>query len=165
MWIKEFSNFYLPADMCIVHENIAYPSVEHFFVAMKSLDVSVRLEVARIGHPAEAKEFGNSIKLRPDWSHVRRSVMLFALRQKFEHKHMKQALLDSGHQNIVHEVHWHDNFWASCVCPSCVDAEKHNLLGVCLMKVRAELIENNNVDLYLQDWHEEYYGTPCKVIA
>ena len=165
MWIKEFSNFFMPANTYIVNENIAYPSIEHFFVAMMSVDDDVRLRVARIEHPAEAKKFGKSIKLRPNWHQVRRSVMLYALRQKFEHKHMKQALLESGDRNIVHEVHWHDNYWASCVCPKCADAEKHNLLGVLLMQIRTELVENNNVDRYLQDWHEEYYGTPCKVLA
>ena len=165
MWIKEFSNFYLPADMHILHEGIAYQSVEHFFVAMKSVEDSVRLRVARIEHPAEAKKFGKSINRRPNWHQVKRSVMLYALRQKFENKHMKQALLNSGNQTIVHEVHWHDNFWASCVCPKCADKEKVNLLGVLLMQIRAELVENANVDKYLQDWHEEYYGTPCKVLA
>ena len=165
MWIKEFSNFYMHANEWIVHQNIAYPSIEHFFVAMMTLDVSERLKIARLDHPAEAKKYGNTFSRRKDWRKIRRSVMLYALRQKFSVPSMKEALLSTGNHEIVHEVHWHDNFWASCVCPKCAGKEKVNLLGVLLIKVRAEFVENSNVSAYATDWHEVFYGTPCKDLS
>jgi len=165
MWINEFSNFYLPAHKHILYEHIAYPSIEHFFVAMMTTDIAERLKIAGIEHPAEAKKYGKGFARRKDWHRVKRSVMLFALRQKFTDPSMKEALLDSGDQEIVHLVHWHDNYWASCVCPKCADKEKGNMLGILLMKVRAEISDHSNITQYLSDWHQAYYGTPCKVLV
>lgn len=173
MWTKEFSNFYLPADhLGIVYERIAYPSVEHFFVAMKSVDVAERYKIALIAHPAEAKKYGRSIQLRPDWLDIRVDVLRYGIRQKFLlDNDLRILLVDSYPAPITHLVHWHDNFWASCICNGCSSKEKVNMLGQLLMELREQLVKR----AFDPDWHflqimlnrnrkpnAVYYGTPCK---
>ena len=162
MWIKEFSNFYLPAEHPgITFDCINYPTVEHFFVAMKTLDVNQRLMIAAIDHPAEAKKRGYSLDLRPDWKKVRVSVLKWGVRRKFEFGPMAKLLLATGNEEIVHQVHWHDNFWADCICPKCVNVEAKNMLGVLLMRIREDLRDVNRVPCISR---KVFYGTPCRIV-
>ena len=48
-WLSNFS----PAT--IVHEGITYPSVEHFYVAMKTPDPKIREQIAALKTAGQAK--------------------------------------------------------------------------------------------------------------
>lgn len=169
MWLKEFSNFHLPAEHPgIVHDLICYPTVEHFFAAMKAVDISDRIKIARAKHPAEAKKLGTQVELRPEWSKVRRAVSWYGLQHKFGNDaNLAWLLIDSGDEEIIHRVHWHDNFWAACQCPKCVDKPKHNVLGEQLMKLRSLLVERGFESIHetVQPHRTVYFGTPCKIAA
>jgi len=169
MWHKEFSNFHLPSEHPgITHELMCYPTVEHFFAAMKTLDISDRFRIAQAGHPAEAKKIGTQVKLRPDWRDVRRSVSWYGLQQKFGNDiNLANLLIDTDDAEIIHRVHWHDNFWAACQCSSCANKTKQNVLGEQLMKLRSLLVERgfDNIHDGLKPLRKSYFGTPCNIAA
>lgn len=163
MWIKEFSNFYLPEDDYIFHKNIYYPTIEHFFTSMMTDDPILQLEIARANHPAAAKKIGRRFARHVHWHKYKTEVMLFALRQKFSNPDLAKLLVDTGDAEIIHEVHWHDNYWAACVCPACAHKDKYNLLGKLLMQIRDELNSFELMKLVEKlPAHPVFYGTPVK---
>ena len=74
------SNFYWNE---IEFEGIIYPTNEHFFQAMKTLDIDERRAIANCRTPGQAKRMGRRVALRPDWEDVKESVMLEGLYLKF----------------------------------------------------------------------------------
>lgn len=130
------SNFY---DSMICHEYIFYPTVEHYFQAMKSTDLKIRKWIADAPTPGEAKRRGRAIQLRPDWEEVKEQVMLDGLRLKFKIPALREMLLETRSSELIEGNYWHDNTWGNCSCDKCKDIEGKNMLGKLLMKVRSEL--------------------------
>lgn len=124
------SNFY-PSP--IVYEGIEYPTVEHAFQAVKSLDENTRKMVARQETPGLAKREGRHLKLRSDWESVKVSIMHDLLLLKFSIPELKNKLLNTGNQFLVEGNYWHDTFWGVC------NGEGENQLGHLLMEVRKEI--------------------------
>ena len=133
------SNFYMHS---IEEDGITYPSNEHYFQAMKSLDRHERLFIAAAETPGKAKRRGRQTSLRADWESVKDEVMLNALRLKFADPILGQKLLDTGDEELIEGNHWHDNVWGVCSCPQCPGVGQ-NRLGRYLMKVREELKGQN----------------------
>ncbi len=140
------SNFY-PVE--IEHQGIKYPSVEHFYVAMKVNDQQLingkyytpgdfREMIASIPDPGKIKRIGRSAKLRSDWDQQKLKVMNWGVRQKFKQEPFKEMLLATGDQLLVEGNYWHDNVFGSCNCDKCGDSGENNL-GKILMDVRNEL--------------------------
>jgi ribA/ribD-fused uncharacterized protein len=135
------SNFYL----CKVeHQGIVYPSVEHFYVAMKSNDEQLvdgkyyttgdlREFVSTIPTATEVKRFGRKLKLRKDWDTKKIEVMNFGVREKFKNELLKKLLLETGKEELIEGNWWNDKFWGVC------DGKGENHLGKILMEVRREL--------------------------
>jgi len=141
--IKEFkeeyrwlSNFY-PVN--IEYGNLIFPSVEHFYVAMKSQDDLFRLSIASLsGYEANiAKKLGKTITLRADWDDIKLEVMEYALRQKFNVEKFKTLLLETKDEIIQEGNMWNDKFWGVCLKTN----EGENNLGKLIMKIREELIK------------------------
>ncbi len=103
------SNFY-PAK--IQHQGITYPTVEHYYVAMKikndqQIDgrdityIDCREMIAKM--PAEqagkVKQLGRILKVRKDWEDVKMGVMLWGVREKFKHDDLKQCYLIPVNKN------------------------------------------------------------------
>jgi ribA/ribD-fused uncharacterized protein len=141
------SNFY-PVE--IEHQGIKYPTVEHYYVAMKvkgdqMIDgrfypqPDVREMISMIKTPGDAKRFGrNKIRLRKDWNDVKLEVMNWTIREKFKDPKLKEMLLSTEGEELVDGTNWHDVFWGVCSCPKCNGSGENNL-GKILMKVRDEL--------------------------
>lgn len=124
----------------ITWRDIDYPTVEHFFQAMKTRNVDEQKKIARCGTPAKAKKKGRSLTLRKDWLEIRDQVMETGLKLKFTvNSHLTDALLSTGEQQLVEGNHWHDNYWGSCTCHNCRNIPDKNKLGIALMNLRAEL--------------------------
>lgn len=135
------SNFYL----CKVeHQGIVYPSVEHFYVAMKSNDEQLidgkyytngdlREFVATIPTATEVKRFGRKLKLRKDWETKKMEVMNYGVREKFKNELLKTQLLETGNEELIEGNWWNDVFWGFC------NGKGENHLGKILMEVRKEL--------------------------
>ena len=140
------SNFYPPK---IEHQGITYPTVEHYYVAMKvkndqQIDgkfityIDCRELIAKMPNPSRVKQFGKIIKIRRDWDDVKLDVMLWGIREKFKHTDLKDLLLSTGDQELVEGNTWNDTYWGIC------RGEGQNNLGKILMKVRMELRQQND---------------------
>ena len=130
------SNFY---HSPIFYEGIVYPTNEHFFQAMKTLDLEERKKIAAADTPGKAKRMGRSVILRPDWERIKVDVMRTGLMLKFTDAALAKKLLDTGDEELVEGNWWHDNTWGNCHCTECSRKGGRNLLGMLLMEVRKEL--------------------------
>jgi len=132
---EKFSNFY---PVIIRYEDIEFPSVEHAYVAAKSLDKMFRYRISQI--PADqagrAKREGRKIKLRKNWHLLRYPFMRIFLIQKFALPEFGDLLLSTRNAYIEEGNYWHDNYWGNCYCDKCKDIEGKNNLGKLIMEVR-----------------------------
>ena len=126
------SNFY---QCRIIYNGIEYSSVEAAFQSMKTTDVSIRYIFSHL-NPAQAKQLGRTIQLRPDWEDIKYDVMYECLIRKFtQNIDLKQKLLETGNQILIEGNSWQDYVWGMNF--SCTKGE--NNLGKILMRIRQEL--------------------------
>lgn len=127
------SNFY--PSFITDEDYITYPTVEHYFQAMKTLDKGVRFYIAIQATPGKAKRLGRRLDLRPDWEFIKDSIMEEALRIKFSNPKLRKALLDTGDEYLEEGNTWGDQYWGVC------NGVGKNKLGKLLMKIRQEIKE------------------------
>ena len=148
------SNFW---EVEIKFDGITYPSVEHYYVAMKvdepqkitikvdKEDVEVYMDVQQIREyiseletSSKAKTFGKEqIKQRKDWEDLKISIMKYGLEQKYNQEPFRTKLIETGDEYIQEGNTWKDTFWG-------VDldtGEGKNVLGKMIMKIRENLIK------------------------
>ncbi len=120
------------------YEDITYPSVEHAYVASKTLDISFRRNVAAM--PANqaglVKKWGRTVDLRPNWKNLKVEIMHELLLDKFQQQPFKDLLMRTENQKLIEGNFWHDNFWGDCFCKKCKDIPGENMLGIDLMGIR-----------------------------
>lgn len=134
------SNFY---ESDIVDGNgIIYPTVEHYFQALKTTDPVARYDIALAPTPGKAKRKGRQVNLRPDWEQIKEQVMYNAIIQKFSNKALREKLLATEDEYLEEGNLWHDNEWGNCICERCVNIPGKNKLGKILMRVREEIRNN-----------------------
>lgn len=128
------SNF---ADSPFTHDGIVYPTNEHFYQAMKSLDRKERKRIAALRTAGGSKRAGRKLTLRKDWESVKIGVMREGLRLKFkEGSVLAEMLVATAPATLVEGNHWGDKFWG-------VDnktGQGKNWLGKLLMERRAKLL-------------------------
>lgn len=124
------SNFY-PA--LVVLDRVTYRTVEHAYVAAKSLDAAFRQEVWDTDTPGQVKRLGRRVELRSDWDDVKLAVMDDLLRQKFMAPKERQLLLTTGKRTLVEGNNWGDTFWGVCKNTG------QNHLGRLLMQIRLDI--------------------------
>jgi len=135
------SNFY----PCIVYDDnhILYPTVEHYYQAMKSYDINVHRRVASILNAKDAKQFGKRIideqlDFRDDWAEVKLKIMTKGLLQKFESdSKLGYDLVNTIGYVLIEGNKWGDNYWG-------VDLNTgvgENKLGIILMRIRENLLK------------------------
>ena len=128
------SNFY---NSPINIEGITYPTVEHFFQAMKSEDIEVRKIIALYATPAIAKKRGRQLILRKDWESVKDTYMIKGLLAKFiTHKELQNKLIATAPKQLVEGNVWGDKYWGKC------NNEGLNMLGLMLMFIRNMIINS-----------------------
>ena len=118
-------------------EGHTYRTVEHAYVASKTLCLEDRLYIKSLSKPSEAKRFGKSLELRGDWEDVKLVLMEDFTRQKFSSGVIREKLLGTGDSVIVEENWWGDTFWGVC------KGSGENHLGKIIMKVRSEIKGQN----------------------
>ena len=134
-----FSNFDPAPVNC--NMGVRHPTVEHAYQSMKTTDRAERERIAALPTPGQAKRAGRRLRLRDDWERTKVIAMLHVLRQKFEPgSAYALALLATGDTELIEWNAWHDRAWGKCSCERC-GGVGHNLLGLALMRVRAELRE------------------------
>ena len=130
-------------------QGIEYWTVENFYQAMKTKDLSERAKIAKMT-PKEAKRYcgkhNKAFKLREDWDQIKIDVMEWALVRKFVPGTNDYDKLMTTKGEIVEWNNWHDNFWGQCKCDRCKNIKGKNTLGKLLMKIRQIEGEKNVTD-------------------
>ena len=122
------SNFY-PARITI--GDVSYPTLEHAYQALKTVDPKERHAILKQVTPAGAKRYGKKLVLRPKWDNVKIGVMFALLRLKFAEPQLRKKLLSTGDAELIEGNYRGDTFWGVCRDIG------ENHLGKLLMKVRA----------------------------
>lgn len=128
-----FSNF---AAYPIMLGEKLWPTSEHYFQAQKFEDTDHQEAIRADKSPMVAARLGRSRskKLRADWESVKDSVMLDAVRAKFEqHDDARATLLGTGDALLVEHTE-NDRYWGDGG-----DGSGKNMLGQILMQVRDEI--------------------------
>jgi len=137
------SNFF-PCN--IIHDDLHFPSTEHYYQALKTTDYHTQLRVSSLSSAADAKDFGkkimqNDLLFRDDWEDVKLKIMTEALLQKFApDSTLAQELINTNGYVLIEGNYWGDNYWG-------VDYKTgvgENKLGILLMRIRHKLIHNHD---------------------
>src|SRR5690554_2270006 len=126
----EFSNF---ARFAIQLDGKSWPTSEHYFQAMKFLDIANQNDVRDAKTPMIAAKMGRDRKrpLRKDWEAVKDDIMRKAVRAKFtQHADLQKLLLDTGDAKLVEHTA-NDAYWGDGG-----NGSGKNMLGIILMQVR-----------------------------
>lgn len=119
--IKEFKNEYswlsnfTPCS--IEFAGFIYPSVEHAYVASKTLDQFERGMIQLMKEPEKVKRFGRTLELRKDWEKIKIDMMIQFTAYKYSHYNpvLRKLLLDTGEEHIQEGNNWNDKFWGVCL--------------------------------------------------
>lgn len=130
------SNFY----MCPVMWNkMMFPSSEHAYMASKTDDSAIHQHILSLKKAQEARDFGQTFPLRPQWENVKYRYMKEVVKDKFtRNTHLAIKLLETGDAKLIEGGTWHDQYWGICNCPK-HQGEGKNALGQILMEIREEL--------------------------
>jgi len=131
------SNFY---KIAVPFEGMLWPTSEHSFQGVKTLDEGQRRLICHAATPGKAKRLGRTVELREDWENIKFNMMLRILMSKFRFgTDISNKLLATGDAVLVEGNNWHDNIWGHCFCEKCRTEVGMNGLGKLLMVVRNQL--------------------------
>ena len=126
------SNFYASP---VVMNGLTYPTVENAFQAAKA--PPERRTQYTLCTPGQAKRWGRSEQLPPDWETIKMELMLQLLKFKFAYgTPLAAALITTSDEELIEGNNWGDDYWGRCSCFG------KNHLGRLLMHVRKELHEH-----------------------
>ena len=132
---KFLSNFF-PSPIC--WQERIWPTVEHAYQAMKSLDEQVQERIRNANTPNEAKRMGNVINRngtrRPDWKEINLGLMENLLRKKFANSALRKMLAATAPRKLIEGNVWKDTFFGV------YNGKGENHLGMLLMKIRDEVL-------------------------
>ena len=139
------SNFYpSPINMKLHDEYILFPTVEHYYQAMKVATPEAISEILKLKTPGETKRWGRTCDLREDWEFIKNEIMMEALEVKFrKNSKLSHLLLKTNNEILIEGNTWHDNYWGKCFCSKCKNKLYKNTLGKMLMYVRKNLREKD----------------------
>lgn len=149
-----FSNF---SKHGIELDDAFWPTTEHYYQGMKTLNVEEREAIRSAATPREAKNLGMACTLRDDWElsvgdekmhalfsddrgvvveFAKDHYMFSALTAKFvQHEDLRARLLETGDAILVEDFH-KDSYWANGA-----DRNGLNKLGRMLMFLRRRIRE------------------------
>lgn len=117
----------------IWHIGLEFPTVEHAFQWMKTVDPEERESIRLASTPGRAKRLGRRASLRPNWEEIKVDAMEMLLRIKFaEGTPLRKQLDATSPAELIEGNHWGDTFWGVC------RGAGRNQLGLLLMKIRDE---------------------------
>ncbi len=108
------SNFW-PCNVTAYGE--VFKSVDSAYQAAKYPSISVRKVFLELS-PSTAKKMGKSknLEIRPDWEHVKVSIMYNLLTQKFNsliNPELDKLLRNTGAKHLEERNYWGDMFWGT----------------------------------------------------
>ena len=116
-------------------EDAYWPSVEHYYQAMK-FDSDYRQQVRAATHPKRARKLGRYRlkRRRKDWKKIKVTAMTRGVYTKCKtHPEVAEALLATGERTLIENSNY-DYFWG---CGR--DRRGDNMYGKVLMRVRDKL--------------------------
>lgn len=119
-------------------EDKTWPSVEHYFQAMKFEDQNYQEKIRQAEHPKRARSLGRRRfkRLKKDWKKVKATFMTRAVYTKCRtYPHIAEALLNTDDKKLI-ENSQYDYYWG---CGR--DRRGTNMYGQVLMNVRDRLRE------------------------
>jgi ribA/ribD-fused uncharacterized protein len=138
------SNFY-PSP--VEYENYLYPTVEHAYQSLKSLDPTTRKYIASCLTPSGAKYYAKKIPLRPDWNDVKLQIMYDLVYDKFtRHNNLTTKLLATYNRLLIEGNNHNDTYWGAVPERVYIDGnfttiyKGSNHLGKILMEVREKIL-------------------------
>jgi len=135
------SNFY-DRNIVVYYDGICYKSSEAAYQSAKVLCKKNRKIFTSLS-PVDAMKRGKAVDIRPDWSSVKDDIMYQIVKDKFtRNPHMRDFLISTYPMKIEEGNDWGDTYWGIC------NGKGENKLGKILMRVRKELIINNNLGGY-----------------
>lgn len=131
---RQFSNFF---DSPIVIDEKFYPTVEHYYQAMKAETAKDAEKIRKAKTPHDAKKLGRKIKIRSNWDDKKFNIMLNGLYAKFtQNPELAVILLETGDVTIHEDCK--DSWWGGG--PNFPGGR--DWLGKALMIIRKKLREN-----------------------
>lgn len=129
------SNFW-PITGGLHYDGILYPTTEHAYQALKTMDDEKRMDIALLGTAGQAKRAGKTIKpLRWNWETIKLDIMFDLNFLKFaRNRTLREKLLATGDAELIEGNTWGDTFWGQC------NGKGQNELGNIIMQVR-ELLQ------------------------
>jgi len=118
-----------------------WPSVEHYYQAMKFEDTGLRESIRLAEHPADTQKLAkkNKRQVRKDWAKVKETYMTRGIYiQCRTHPEVASALLKTAEKQLIENSQF-DYFWG---CGR--DGRGENAYGKILMEVRTRLREEAN---------------------
>ena len=125
------SNFY-PTPI-YDNDGKEYPTVEHYFQAMKTFNPQKREPIRLAESPGKAKRIGRLVQLREDWEDRKLDIMKKVLIQKFQIPELRNKLLATGDEELIEGNFWNDIYWGVC------KEKEENHLGKLLMSIREKI--------------------------
>ena len=122
-------------------EGVEWPSVEHYYQAMKFEDPEYQQRIRQADHPRKARKLGRSRlkKRRKDWRQIKTTVMTRGVYSKCRtYPEIARALLATGSKTLIENSNY-DYFWG---CGR--DRRGANRYGEILMNVRSKLRQEDN---------------------
>lgn len=116
----------------------SWPSVEHYYQAMKFAPGELRNAIREVDHPVKAEKLAakNKKAVRKDWKKVKETFMTRGIYIKCRtHPEVADVLVATGDRKII-ESSQYDYYWG---CGR--DGRGHNTFGKVLMAVRDKLRE------------------------
>ena len=133
-----FSNF---AGFGFELNGVRWPTMEHYFQAMKFVGTEQFEKVKNAVSPKQAKALGQTraVPIRRDWKSVKEDIMLTGLREKFKSPELRELLIRTGKQELI-ENSPYDSYWGIGK-----KGKGRNRLDVLLMRLRDELKQKEKV--------------------
>jgi ribA/ribD-fused uncharacterized protein len=114
-----------------------WPTVEHRFQALKTLDQVDQAAIRVADTPGKAKRMGRKVTIREDWEQIKLDVMGESLEMKFgQNPDLAALLIATGGATLEEGNTWGDTFWGIDLRTG----KGENWLGTLLMVERAFLL-------------------------
>lgn len=134
--------------------------VEVPYQAAKTLEPAERTTMLSVTKPSQAKRWGRTLTLRPDWDKVKVDIMLDLVSSKFvQSLELQDLLLATGERELIEGNHWGALFWGKASRDDPKEGIKAgegcNVLGKILMHVRSCLRDGKNPWFPSPEWFEQ----------
>lgn len=133
---RALSNFHMAP---VIVDGREYKCSEAAYMAEKTDEWSEKEHLTTLG-AIDAKKYGQTVTLKPNWDEIRVEAMYKVLFAKFEQNDELFNLLMDTYPKYIEETNWwNDKFWGVC------GGEGENNLGLTLMRVREEFMRADSV--------------------